>query len=282
MTYLFFFYNFSLFSLSTHEELNNIPEQDKKDLEELFSYFIQRTTFSYTLFGDKPASWFVISLPEFPKIKSFKRIIYGQTEQIPLWSRWQTWKQYENKFPLKKYILIEEDDHKLPFRKDIFLINKQHFIKTVNQHIDIFHVALNRKISGEGLLQEMEHKSSFRSVLLNSDLLLGILLGFGEHNSVLYQQRENLSLLYQKYEPILSQDAPLFKKLENKMKVLTEILQPVGESRFIKVGTVQFVADLNSPQTHFLVDKYKDMREKICSLYLNGKLLDITLMYLTK
>jgi hypothetical protein len=118
--------------------------------------------------------------------------------------------------------------------------------------------------------------------MVNNDLLLGILLGFGDHNSALYQQRENMILLYQEYKPLLVKDAPVFKELKNKMEMLTDILQPVGDSTFARVGTVQFVADLNSPQTLSLLNKYQVLRGQVCSWYMKGNLLEVTLIQLIK
>ena len=135
VAYLFFFYSFPLISFSTLEELDRIPEQDRKDLEELFSYFVQRTTFAYTLFGEKPVSWFLISIPEFPKIKCSKKIVHRQAGKIPLWSRWQTWKRHENKFPLKNYVFISEFDPKLPFNICSFPPSRRSLFTIVTRQI---------------------------------------------------------------------------------------------------------------------------------------------------
>lgn len=199
-TYLIFFYTLSIFALPSSEILIRTSDQDRKNLEELFNCFITQTTFPYTLFGDKPVSWLVIHLPEFPKIKTSKQIIHRFSGNIPIWSKWQSWKEYKKSFPLKNYLLFEESNSFWTNRKDIFLINKKCFIEVVNQHKEIFQKFLKRPISGEDLLSEVENKSSLQLVLAGNDLLLGILLGFGEHNSSLYQQRADLVHSYKQYK----------------------------------------------------------------------------------
>jgi hypothetical protein len=282
--HLVLFYSFSVFGLSSSEVLNRIPDRDRKDLEELFNYLVKRTTFSYTLFGDKPVSWFVISLPEFPKLKTSKKIIHRFSGQTPLWSKWQIWKIYEKDFPLKNFLLIEDTNSYNAHRKDIFFINKKYFIETVNQHKKTFQKVLNRQVSGKILLKEVENKSCLQSILAHNDLLLGILLGFGEHNSSLYQQREDLGVSYKQYKSILVKNAPEFEKLEKKAEEITNVLQPIENYEYspLLIGTVQFVADLECPQTKACQKKYNLWREKICLMYSKGNLLEITLSALVQ
>jgi hypothetical protein len=264
--------------------LNRIPDRDRKDLEELFNYFVKRTTFSYTLFGDKPVSWLVISLPEFPKLRTSKRIIHKFSGQNPLWSKWRIWKTYEKDFPLKNYLLIEDINSSNAHRKDIFFINKKYFIEAVNQHKAIFQKVLNRQVSGKVLLDEVENKSSLQSVLAHNDLLLGILLGFGEHNASLYQEREDLGVSYKQYKSILVKDAQEFEKLERKAEEITDVLQPIGDCEYspLLIGTVQFVADLEFPQTKGFQQKYNLWRERICLIYSKGNIFEITLSAMTQ
>lgn len=260
--YLIFFYCFSL-SASSSPVLKHLPAEDRKTLECLFSYLFFNTTFPYTLFGDKPVSWEVISLPEFPKIRQFKRIVQPYGGKIPLWYMWKKWKNYEKSFLIKNFLIVEDINPIGTHRKDIFLINKRQFIKVVNQHQNLFHK------SGEDLLREVEKTSSLRLVIKNNDLLFGILLGFGKYNSNLYQKREELKKLYEKYKHLLLPQAQIFKDLEENVNKITDILQPTEEIENLpkQVRTVQFVADQHHLETKALQLKYREQRNKILLVY---------------
>lgn len=278
ITFLLFASLFVNFSLSaTSEVLKGMPESAKKQLEELFKYFIYKTTISYTLFGDKPVSWDVMLLPTFPQIKGWKKIIYRDLEfRFPLWSQWKVWKYYEKSFPIKNFLIIEEISESL--RRDIFIINKEKFIEIVNLNQDLF------QKTGENLLIEIENTSSLRGAIQNDDLLLGILLGFGRHNSKLFQERKSLNILYDRYKNLLMKDSSTLQILRNKTEKITNILQLFGENYLFPtiIGNVQFVADLNHPETKILENKYKQQKRKITSIYSKGNILEITMHELMK
>ena len=278
LAYLIFFFNF--FPLASSEMLNKIPKQDKKQLEDLFNYFTTNSTFPYTLFGNKPVSWICITLPRFPEFKSSQKVIHRSTNKSSLWKKWQVWKKYEKQFPLIKYHFIEETESN---RKDIFIINKKYFISIVNQHQDLFESILHQKVSGESLLEEMEKQSSFRKVIQNNDLLLGILLGFGEHNSSLYQQREDLEKLYKLYQSMLIADTPAFQDLENKAEKITNILMPFNDScnSYLIVGSPSFMVDATNQETRTLKSNYEKLQHEISKLYHSRNVLEITINQLT-
>lgn len=75
------------------------------------------------------------------------------------------------------------------------------------------------------------------------------------------------------------EEAQIFKELEQKANGITNILQPIGGCEYspLLIGTVQFVADLEHPETQAFQKKYKVLREKICTNYTKENLLEITL-----
>lgn len=271
---------FPIFAFSS-DALRQMQNQDRQNLEELFGYFVTKSTFPYTLFGDKPVSWLVISLPQIIVAKLPKQTLCRFSQGNFLLDKWQTWKKHEKKFPHNRFLFIEENSSG-ECRKDIFLINKRQFIKVVDQHQALFQKLLRRKVSGNKLLEEVTKCSSLRLVLENNHLLLGILFGFGLHNASLYQEREDIRTSYEHYQNLLVEGSQILQGLKDKEEKITNILQFVGEESMppLMLCPVQFVADLQHPETKILQKKYKRLRGKISSFYAQGKFSEPTLSQL--
>jgi hypothetical protein len=241
--------------------LESIPKEDLAELDGLFSYFIKQNQFAYTLFGDKP-----ISLSSQFSLTPWENIIEKINDKHTLfWKKWKIWKKYEHFFPSKNYLLTIEPS-KFPHVYDIILINKIEFIKTLEKHQKLFESVIGHPINPQQLLNEIEQKKiSFSDSIKNNQMLGGILLGYGVHNSTLYNKRDrgylnNIGLM-------------------NHSKI---ILQPIEKNHYMPliIGPVKFAADILHPETIALRKKYKKLRGKISSIYFQNNLLEVTLLKL--
>ena len=183
--------------------LSQLSECDKQDLNDLFHVLMDDDQFSYTLFGDKPVSLsgdYIIT-PDEDKLS-------GISSGEIFWQKWAVWKRNQERFSISHYLFIEEPAYN---RRDstmvfIFFINKKAFMETVNKNIQAFRDVLGYNVAASELLEKMKKENAFMSLLKDNEMLLGILLGYGENNAKLYARRmslrkfitEKLCLFYKK------------------------------------------------------------------------------------
>src|SRR5262249_19654421 len=141
--------------------------------------------FGYTLFGDKP-----VSIASYFKITPWENFIeLGQCDEI-FWKRWKIWEKYRDQFNIQNYLLLKENSLKVD---EILIINKRNFLDTVVNYLDVFETILKKKINPKEFLSEIEQcQVSFYDSIQNNEMLLGILLGYGKHNSFLFYQRQKI------------------------------------------------------------------------------------------
>lgn len=232
------------------EALKSIPPNDREDLEGLFYQLVNEDQFGYTLFGDKP-----VSIGSYFNVTPWENFIeLGECNGI-FWKKWATWEKYKNQFKIQNYLLLKETS---PLVDEIFIINKKSFIKMLNRHLDVFERILNKSINPKQFLRQIEEgKISFSDSIQNNEILLGICLGYGRQNAILYHLRS---------------------------KILTnECLDYFGDYNrsLIRINPSQFMADHQLKETKTLQQKYKALRAKISVIYSHGNFLDITLTQLT-
>lgn len=234
-----------------------IEEQDFKYFNDFIKRHFYRDNFAYTLFGDKPLSLEAFALVEPVSVINPISLHFNSISV----KRWETWKKYATYFPMKNYLLFEQ--HGKDNQKFIFFINKQAFVSCVRNHQAIFDEELGKKVEGEQLLLDF---AEGKTPLWKNQLLLGILLGYGECNARLFAERakiEELSLLFGDIFP-------------NKCCKINERLGHFEE------GEVVFVADLNHPETKALKQKYKNLTKEIADKYALRNFLEVTLQKMTE
>ena len=272
---------YPLYAEDLSQILKQIPEKDLEDIRDLFSHFIYKNHFAYTLFGEKAVSLACCTISEPSEFRIPKKLKRKpiQIANNTLGVKWEKWKQYQSLFPIKKYLIIEETAWFSPYIRHILLINKDQFVKVFNKNQAIFHRELGDQVTGEGLLAQIEKQGKLRSIIKHSELLFGILLGYGEHNVALYNKRKHLQDLYDQYKYVLIKNAPTIKELDQQADELTDVLQPCGEYGYslLPIPSTYFVADPQSKETLALKRKYQTLREKASAIYTRGDVLEITL-----
>ena len=273
----------------TLEIINSIPQQDREEIKSLFKNLFKIHTFAYSLYGDKPMTYGDVCLEgnslfwtyEICQLDQlYKEILEIYSEPCVLTKkRWEIWKKYNNRFRMKKYLLMEKSIGK---RKRIFLINKEAFRKIIDNEIDIFKRIIGKEISSEKLLSEFQSENTNVLDLLNdSEGLLGILLGFGKHNSMLFQKREDIldDLEWKKNSHIYR-----LEELKNKLNLANNKLQSLHEHDpyiIASINRVCFVADTEHDETVKLRKKYDNLNRKINEIYSREDWFEQTLIQLT-
>ena len=132
--------------------------------------------------------------------------------------------------------------------------------KHISRHpaLSLFKAILHKEILPEKILKDIEtEKTSFMASIHHNGMLFGLLLGFGEHNSMLYGK--SISTRY---------------ILKNKIKLESFCRENYP---FLLVNKVQFLVDSKHPETCFLQKKYETVHDKISDIYSGKSSLEITL-----
>jgi hypothetical protein len=155
--------------------------------------------------------------------------------------------------------------------------------------LNLFRKAFGKDITGPILVEKIEKDHKVLFILSNQQTLLGILLGYGEHNARLFDKRNQIShFVYKKKFPktpvIIPNPSEGFSSLQDEFSSYFSILTHFGDRKYspLVIRSVFFVADHTHPETIALQQKYKKMRGEISAIYSKGDFLEITLSKLTE
>lgn len=242
--------------------------QEEEDLKVFFHYLFAENELGYTLFDDKPVSFCFLptGAPAISvKDRTFK--IYKKGS-LPLLSGVKAWNKIKSFKGNSNYIFLITEKNGLP--ELAFLINKEAFAHTFNENVDLFKHAYGQKVTAESFLERFENNEINVKELLQSHWQLGVLLGYGRHNSMLFQRRETL-LEGRKEIPWNPQANPSleFDSLEAELLFLDQHLQPVfiGNRFLQQVVPVNFSGDLDSLETFLLQTHYKTVHRELSLLF---------------
>lgn len=262
--FIFIFFSFVL-RADLSSQLDQLPKEDRATLESLFKFIFKTDHGAYTLFGDKP-----VSLSGDFTLTPWENTIEGMRCGGLFWKKWAVWETYKHMFPFTHYLMLREPAKGSSIHY-VIVINKKEFIKIFNENLNLFQTVLDEKITPEEFLSNIEkEKKTFVESIHDNQLLWGILLGYGKHNSGLYNKR----------------DRPYFNTMllssiaieRSKIK-----LQSIGDYDYSPVimESVHFVGERNHPETLALQKKYRELRGRISEIYSKGDFLEITLRQLT-
>lgn len=168
--------------------LTTIPEEDKSNIEQFWRHQFAFNLFGHVMFGSKPMVWGDIDLELF-------NISFTEHQGIkynPIKHQYKAWKKYKHLFPTQNYILKvfdSNDGYRFPA---ILFINKKACLNVIQKNIRLFKRILGNLITPKEILHRLETNASSLEALNGSHALLGIVLGFGTHNSIEYQKWSDL------------------------------------------------------------------------------------------
>lgn len=273
----------------TIEIINSIPKNDREEIKSLFKDLFKTHTFAYSLYGDKPMTYCDVSLEEshllkvledFPLDQSCKEIleVYSEPNRL-IKERWKIWKKYSDRFEIKKFLLIEKTIGK---KRRIFLINKEAFKKIISQEINIFKKFIDHEISAEKLLNQFQlENTNVFSILHDNEGLLGILLGFGKHNAILFQKREHLIDLLERAKKSGIYKLDIIKKNLNKINDKLKLFHEHDFNIIASINRVMFLSDCDHSETIQLKEKYDELNKKLNEIYYKDDWFEQTLFKLT-
>jgi FKBP-type peptidyl-prolyl cis-trans isomerase len=222
--------------------LASLSEEDKLYLHEFLWTILTEYECGYVLYGKKP-----ICFMGYASIGNHSVGMMKHYSSAALQNGIKTWRKLGLKFESAGFMLHESkcSNNIIEECNKILLINKKHFIDTVNENLTLFQYILGPKVTAKALLNKLTGPNSnegMNSVLKNNKVLIGIVLGFGVKNALLVNRQELISAALFKYRIDLdSEDVSRFD----------EILQqdPSLEISF------------DNPS---LFNEFKDLDERIC------------------
>ncbi len=267
--------------------LRTIPKEDRESLEWFFRHFDVCT---YVLFGDKPMAFCGVQRvepykPDISQVYSFMDSICRlHLENLVQMKGWEAWKKYNHLFPSSQFAFIENET---PDGATIVLINKQDFLKQIDENIDYFREVLGKNVTPQQILADCLHSNNLlKDVLQNHEGLVGILLGFGRNNAHLFFRRSQLhnDEVSQKFSITNRTLSPSngFTTLDDEMNDINARfasfeVSEVDDFNPILLSLPRFVADNHSPETKRLKAAYSKQYTKIIQAYKKGDFLEVTL-----
>lgn len=270
MRYLFLFFSLCL-SFSLKAEVCSIPKNDLKNIKFLFERLIFEHDFAYTVFGSKPMSLADISL-EAPRDLPFYRKLKTQFFHMRSKRCLNTWYKYKNEFNFKDFILLDKEED-LVNCLVIVLINKKNLFDVLLKHEMIFKQELGDSFTPNSFLKMLEKKEiSLAGAIQKNQRLLGIMLGYGERNATLFQERFNLMKAIAKRA---KEELPEDEELTQKLKIMETQFSDFSELEEDPIiPPLYFLADIFHPETIELKQKYENDRQKIKDLMKDPNFMD--------
>ena len=273
-----------------HFQLQKMTEDDKELLSLFFEALIRLDTFGYTIFGCKPISYASYSSNLRGNFFFPMGATYHQGEEL--------WNRYSPSFYIKNFVFKFEH---IGDMYGILLINKNNFLKVVNDHIAEFRKILGEDITSESLfLQIIDNRNSIWKILKEDHCLLGTLLGYGYKNSQMFKRREEIRDLVADLPPPLAfpEQIDIFREYntkfyKNKYREINNINDLIFEYNDIQktlkcaftdyngplnlFPDVGFAVDPDTTETKILLEQYKRTEIDIMKAFMSDNFLEAVL-----
>jgi len=228
--------------------LNQMPKEDYVALDRLFRHLVFESYFAYTLFGSKPMT----------HRGAFLDVLEREVDQnngdFIFLTDWHIWKKYANhpEFKTPNFVFVENTLQN-PTLFEVHFLNRKNVISCVQKHLKAFQEVLGNDVTPEGIYEKMVGAGDLFEALGESQVLYGILFGFGEKNSRGFYEKFFL-------------DAPL-----------PEPISFHDEEPKPDRLTLPYFKTFSEKERRELKNVYQSERRHILSLYAKGNFLEITL-----
>jgi hypothetical protein len=262
---------------SLKADISNIPQQDIEEIKSLFERLIDTYDFGYTIFGSKPMSLADMCL-KIPPHLSFHKHLKAKVLLAKSKRRIYAWYKHRNEFHFKDFIFLDKEED-TPDCFVFILINKKNMLDVLYEHELVFKQELGSSFTPEIFLEKIEKgEVSLAKATNDSHKLLGIMLGYGERNATLFQDRFDLSRTLSKR----NQDhLPLDSVLSIQLNFIEAQLGDFSEFEEEPViPPLYFLADVSHPETIELKKRYDKDRQKIEEMKKKPNFMDCVLQRL--
>lgn len=273
--------------------LQRLSPEERSSLEEFFHHILIEQSLAFVLLGSKPMSFshYYTLASHFPKSHSIYDTVYPflaaiHPNNMRIKRGAEVWQKYKHFFPSPNFIL---STYHSPDKTTVtvVLINRKNFLKKLEHHWADFSALLGPDMTPQLLLQKCQQDLPIiEEVLKNSDLPLGITLGFGRKNAELFQSRSKIEVSKQSnfspLEKLERSPSEGFTSLEAELEALSQLLQPVGivpgePLHYLGLMPPGFVGDKNDIETKELIATYSKEYREISTLFKEDDLLELAL-----
>lgn len=226
----------------------------------------------YVLNGSKPAVLGDFSSPNLRELPFFGGRFFKK--EVMLKRGLEIWRKYQHLFPSANHVLLfhEKDD-----LFEILLINKKRFLNEVARNIEDFKAILGSEMTAEILLKKLvKQEEPLSEILKNHSGLLGIILGYGKHNSWLFHQRKMIQNRLDNSQFIPKR----FDLIKGEFNTIDKKFQPIEQKRksiLFFTSLPSFVFDPLHIETHELWKEYRKQRKELTKTYRNKNFLEFAL-----
>lgn len=228
-----------------------IEKDDFFEIDGLFKYLIFDESFAFALFGNKPISTIAVYKPS----RAVDTIIFGNCLNYSLDLLWNTWKKYKLLFPMTQYVFFSQERDGY---FEIYLINKKNCLKVIKENLTLFQKEIGAEKNPQEILDSLCFtKDIFSEALNNSQILYGILFGYGKESAQGFYD-----VHFHPHRYILKQP----HRIEHDW--LTTHFCALEIPRF---------ASFSEKEGAYLIKEYDLQRRKILDEYSKGDFLEITL-----
>ena len=247
LLYIFISFGGLLFSCNIDTSLKKLPFWDRYCMKVFFDQAVKYDQAAHVLYFDnKPACLTGPFLSN--QNKTFKDTLS--------FKGWRAFKKNEHLFPHPNFIFTENlfgssDDFKV---LQIYLINKEVLKSCLTKHKTLFQEILGSEFSLEEFISQLESGCSIPSLLHEDEMLLGIILGYGEESAQAFKEVRKKCTNFYAPPPTETYQRIDLKRPEN-----------------CKIHPVVFMGNPNSPEVKELVSTYEQELQEVWPVYNNSK-----------
>lgn len=241
-------------SISLQEKVLQIPYIDAVFLELFFRKVILRDSLGYTLIGEKPMSFGVLS---------------GYTMR----RGWEIWEKYKHHFANSRFEFWVEEATWTDQVKFVVLMDKHQLSKVFEENIQDFQLLLGTDVSINRLLGQLPSQPFLKQILKNQEALIGICLGYGRTNAWWYHNRDKSLMNPSVWEKEYHNTFPHY---------LMVSFCPWKKYQIEELALPGFVGEANAPETMLLKQRYVKARRGLIDYYTNKNFLEATLSLFAK
>ncbi len=248
--------------------LKNIPKDELFFLDFFLRYLFLEEGFAYVLFGTKP-----MGISGYFDLENSKSIFVSQSIlpwNVKIKKGAEIFRKYQHLFLFRNCeMLFSAQDG----GTDIIFINKKNFLKTFRKNQLDFRKILGSNISGQILLDQIiKQNGILTDYLKKNEQLLGILLGYGNHNAWMYERREEIKRSIHHFTLSIVKLTPSkgFATIEEELQMLNSKLQPFFEKNHSMISFFEqpiFMVDNETLETKKLKKKYNKQHKRIEQIY---------------
>lgn len=259
--------------ISLSKLLSKIPKDDQLILEDFFHDLITQSLFGYVLFGNKPLSEAGCINP----LSDFYFQFRLDHENLKFHKGITCWKKYCHLFSSEDYLFNFFGDAEKDRSITIALINKKEYLKVVKKNLSKFQSVFGPNMTAEKLLTKFATEQNFFENHFDCEML-GILFGYGEFNSYLFQRRADIdpdpyccSRFILKKQPKIPRQG--YATLEEEFADLNIQLQSLEDDILFDQGYMdlpRFKA-VDSEETTRIKNDFIQTRKKMIKIFKDGE-----------